>query len=218
MNSLVSRMGIGALMLACFFGGVFSAKANQATGTGGTVIGIVTDPSGGLIAGAKVSLSNSVSGHQQSATTGTDGSFRLTNIPPNQYHLEITSSGFQTYTQDLPLHSQVPVQVKATLALAGSTETVEVHASADVIENVPAAHTDVSQSLLENLPVASTGQGLSDAITLTSGGVVADSNGFFHPQGDHGETTYVIDGQPISDQQNKTFSTQLPANAFQPSS
>ncbi len=50
---------------------------------------------------------------------------------------------------------------------------------------------------------------------LLRGGVVADSNGFFHPQGDHGETTYVVDGQPISDQQNKTFSTQLPANAFQ---
>ena len=78
-----------------------------------------------------------------------------------------------------------------------------------------AAHTDVSQSLLSNLPISSTGQGLSDAITLTSGGVVADSNGFFHPQGDHGETTYVVDGQQISDQQNKTFSTQLPANAFQ---
>ena len=56
---------------------------------------------------------------------------------------------------------------------------------------------------------------MSDAITLTTGGVVADSNGFFHPQGDHGETTYVVDGQTISDQQSKAFSTQLPPNAFQ---
>jgi hypothetical protein len=45
--------------------------------------------------------------------------------------------------------------------------------------------------------------------------VVADSNGFFHPQGDHGQTSYVVDGQPIDDQQSKTFSTQLPPNAFQ---
>ena len=52
-------------------------------------------------------------------------------------------------------------------------------------------------------------------MTLSSPGVVADSNGFFHPQGDHGETSYVVDGQPISDQQSKTFSTQLPPNAFQ---
>jgi hypothetical protein len=92
---------------------------------------------------------------------------------------------------------------------------VNVQASAESIENVPAAHTDVSQDLLANLPIGSTGQGLSDAITLTSGGVVADSQGMFHPQGDHGETSYIVDGQDIGDQQSKTFSTQLPANAFQ---
>ncbi len=195
--------------------GSFPALAAQATGNGGTVSGIVLDPDGAAVPGAQVTLSNAVTGYQQPTKTDSAGAFRLTNIPPNQYHLEITAPGFATYTQDIPIHSQVPVQVKASLALSGSTETVEVHASADVVENVPAAHTDISQNLLQNLPVASTGQGLSDAITLSSGGVVADSNGFFHPQGDHGETTYVVDGQPISDQQNKTFSTQLPTNAFQ---
>jgi hypothetical protein len=56
---------------------------------------------------------------------------------------------------------------------------------------------------------------LSDLITQTSPGVVADSNGMFHPQGDHGETSYVVDGYEIGDQQSKTFSTQLPSNAFQ---
>lgn len=203
------------LTLALLSASVAFAGSAQATGSGSTVEGVITDPTGAVVAGAKVALSNSVTGHEQSTTSAPDGTFRLTNVPPNQYHLEISSPGFQSFTQDIPLHTQVPFQVKAVLTLAGSTETVDVHASADVIENVPASHTDVSQSLLQNLPITSTGQGLSDAITLTSGGVVADSNGFFHPQGDHGETTYVIDGQPISDQQNKTFSTQLPPNAFQ---
>ena len=214
MNLLLNSIRRSVLALI-FVSGAFALGAAQATGSGGTVEGIITDPSGAVIAGAKVTLSNSVSGHQQTATTSSDGSFRLANVPPNQYQLEVVAPGFQTYTQNIPIHSQVPVQVKAALALAGSKETVEVSATTDVVENVPAAHTDVSQSLLENLPVSATGQGLSDAITLSSGGVVADSNGFFHPQGDHGETTYVVDGQPISDQQNKTFSTQLPTNAFQ---
>ncbi len=215
MNALATFVRSGALLLICCAAANMCAFGSQATGNGGTVEGVVTDPSGAVIAGAKILLTNSVTQYEQSASTGTDGSFRLANIPPNQYHLEVTSAGFQRYTQDIPIHSQVPVEVKAVLALAGSTETVDVHATADVIENVPAAHTDVSQNLLQNLPVASTGQGLSDAITMTSGSVVADSNGFFHPQGDHGETTYVIDGQQISDQQNKTFSTQMPSNAFQ---
>ncbi|MBV9613366.1 MAG: carboxypeptidase regulatory-like domain-containing protein, partial [Acidobacteriaceae bacterium] len=192
-----------------------SHAAFQASGNGGTLQGIVTDPSGASIAGAEVTLTHAVSGYAQSVKTGTDGSFRLVNIPPDQYRLNVTAPGFQRFAQTVTVRTQVPIQINAQLALAGEQQTVEVSASAEVVENEPAAHTDVSQNLLANLPIASTGQGLSDAITLTSGGVVADSNGFFHPQGDHAETTYVVDGQPITDQQNKTFSTQLPANAFQ---
>src|SRR5204863_809863 len=76
-------------------------------------------------------------------------------------------------------------------------------------------HTDVDQTLIERLPVRSPGSGLSDVVTLAAPGVVADSNGFFHPLGDHGQTSYSIDNQPISDQQSKAFSTQLPPNAIQ---
>jgi len=189
--------------------------AVQATGNAGTVTGSVVDPSGAVVAGATVSLSNAVVNYHQQVKTGSDGAFRLSNVPPNQYHLEVAAPGFRTFKQDLPVRTLVPIQIKASLTLSESTETVNVEASAEVLENVPAAHTDVNQTLIATLPVSASAQGLSDAITLTSGGVVADSNGFFHPQGDHGQTTYVVDGQTISDQQNKTFSTQLPANAFQ---
>lgn len=203
------------ILLTLLAFGSSAGIAAQATGNGGTIRGTVTDPSGALVAGADVTITNSVTGYTQTVKSGQDGAFRLVNLPPNQYRLVISAAGFQPYSKDIPVHTQVPITVAAALTLAGSTETVTVSATAEVLENVPAAHTDVSQNLLENLPVSSVGQGLSDAITLTSGAVVADSNGFFHPQGDHGETTYVVDGQPISDQQNKQFSTQLPSNAFQ---
>ncbi len=205
---------LALLLLLLLLAGRVRANS-QASGNGGTIQGVVTDPSGAAVPGADVTITNSVSAYKQAVKSGPDGTFRLVNIPPNQYRLQVNSPGFQIYQQDVPVHTQVPIQVKAALTLAGSTETVEVSASAEVLENVPAAHTDVTQSLLADLPIGTTGQGLSDAITMTSGGVVADSNGFFHPQGDHGETTYVVDGQSISDQQSKTFSTQLPANAFQ---
>jgi hypothetical protein len=187
----------------------------QATGTGGTVQGTVLDPSGAVVPEAEITLSNSLTNYKQTVKSGPDGTFRIPNVPMNQYRLQVSAAGFQPYSQEVAVRTQVPIQIKASLVLAGASQTVNVSASAEVLENVPAEHTDVSQHLITDLPIASTGQGLSDAITLTSGGVVADSNGFFHPQGDHGETTYVVDGQPISDQQNKVFSTQLPANAFQ---
>ena len=191
------------------------ADAAQATGTGGTVQGVVVDPTGAVVPGAEVSITNAVTQYKQTVKSSADGTFRFPNVPMNQYRLEVSAPGFQPYSQQLSVRTQVPIQIKAALAVAGASETVNVSASAEMLENVPSEHTDVSQHLISDLPITSTGQGLSDAITLTSGGVVADSNGFFHPQGDHAETTYVVDGQTISDQQNKVFSTQLPANAFQ---
>lgn len=213
----MNRVVRPASMLALLFLGLLAHAESgaQASGTGGTVQGTIVDPSGASVAGVAVELTNGVSGYEQEVKSGADGSFRLVNIPHDQYHLDVAAPGFQRYHQDVTVRTQVPIQVSVALTVAGEKQTVEVSASTEAIETDPAAHTDVNKSLLSNLPISSTGQGLSDAITLTSGGVVADSNGFFHPQGDHGQTTYVVDGQPITDQQNKTFSTQLPANAFQ---
>jgi Carboxypeptidase regulatory-like domain len=207
---------VAAIALLVFILSSPAAWGAQASGNGGTIQGVVTDPSKAVIAGAEVTLTNAVTGYKQTVKTGPDGAFRLVNIPPNQYQIQVVLSGFQPFTKDIAVRSPVPVVLNVAMALANSAETVTVEASSNnVLENVPTPHTDVDQSLLTNLPISSNGQGLSDAITLTAGGVVADSNGFFHPQGDHGETSYVIDGQPITDQQNKNFSTQFPPDAFQ---
>jgi hypothetical protein len=56
---------------------------------------------------------------------------------------------------------------------------------------------------------------LSSIINNSTGGTASDANGFFHPLGDHAQVSFVIDGQPINDQQSKVFSTQLPPNAIQ---
>ena len=83
------------------------------------------------------------------------------------------------------------------------------------IENKVTASDTVDRQLLAALPATSPDSGLNEAIIYTTPGVAADSNGFFHPLGDHAQVTYVIDGQPISDQRNKVFSTSIPANAIQ---
>ena len=56
--------------------------------------------------------------------------------------------------------------------------TVEA-AGADLLETVSYAHNDIDKALTDSLPTASPGSGLSDAITMGTPGVVADSNGFF---------------------------------------
>ncbi len=52
-------------------------------------------------------------------------------------------------------------------------------------------------------------------MTLASPGVAADSNGLFHGLGDHAENSFSVDGQPITDQQSKVFSNQIPIDSIQ---
>src|SRR4051812_47705043 len=50
---------------------------------------------------------------------------------------------------------------------------------------------------------------------MASPGVVSDSNGFFHPVGDHAQTQFSIDNQPITDQQSRIYSNQISSDAVQ---
>ena len=206
-----------SLVLVCVLTFSFAAPVSNAQAlTAGTVSGAVVDPNGAVVPNATVNIANSITGYKRTAMTDADGNFRFADVPPNNYQLTVSASGFSAANQTLIVRTAVPIALKIPLEVSSSTETVTVSSSAaQVIENVPTTHTDVDQTLIERLPVRSPGSGLSDVITLAAPGVVADSNGFFHPLGDHAQTSYSVDNQPISDQQSKQFSTQLPPNAVQ---
>ena len=109
----------------------------------------------------------------------------------------------------------MPVVTDLTLAVGGVTDVVNVDTNtSDQVEPDPSSHTDIDQQMIARLPVPQSSTGLSTLITLASPGVAADSNGMFHPLGEHSDTTYSIDGQPVSDQQSKTFSNQLDMSAI----
>lgn len=188
---------------------------SQSLGNAGTVDGSVVDQSGAAIPRAEIQIHNPVSGYSQSTVSASDGSFHLVNIPPNQYHLEIKASGFTVYSQDVTIRNSLPVQTKAILAVAGSNTTVTVEGAAEALEIDPSAHVDADRVQLAKIPALDPGAGLSQAIVYSTGGVAADGNGFFHPLGDHAQVGFMIDGQPITDQQSKVFSTQLPVSAVQ---
>jgi hypothetical protein len=188
----------------------------QSLGSAGTVTGVVTDPNGAVVPGAAVKIENPVTRYTRTVNTDADGSFRFGDVPPNTYQLTVAADGFSPSQQGLSVRTSVPISLKVALTVAGtSTEVVTVTDMLNALENVPTTHTDVDQTLISKLSMRSPGSGLSDVITQAAPGVVADSNGFFHPLGDHAQTSYSIDNQPVSDQQSKAFSTQLPPNAVQ---
>ena len=158
----------------------------QSLGNAGTVEGTVTDPSGAIVPRAQVTVHNVVSGYSQRAQSGTDGSFRLTNIPSNPYHLEVSAPGFSSFSQNIDVRNSIPISVKATLSVGGSNTTVVVEGGvSEALETDPSAHVDADRSQLMKINSSDPGGGLSQAIIYSTGGVAADGNGFFHPLGDH---------------------------------
>src|SRR5246500_5328110 len=200
------------LSLAIFLhaGALFAQSGNS-----GTINGVVKDPSGAVVTGATVSIHNPVSGYDRTITTDNTGSFTFSNIPLNPYHLSIAAAGFGTYAQDVDVRSSVPVAVNVALTLEGSSSTVTVEGGGDLIENDSTFHTDVDRNLFQKLPLESQSSSLSALVTQVSPGVAADSNGLFHGLGDHASNSFSIDGQPITDQQSKVFSNQIPSNSVQ---
>ena len=187
----------------------------QSTGNAGSINGTVTDPTGAVVPGATVEIHNPVSQLTRSTKTDSSGTFSFPNVPLNPYHLTVMSQGFAPSAQDVEVRSSLPVSVKVTLSITAA-ETVNVESEAgDLLENDPTFHTDVDRSLFDRLPLESASSELSSLVTLASPGVAADSNGLFHGFGDHAENSFSLDGQPITDQQSKVFSNQIPLDAVQ---
>ena len=191
---------------------LFRATAQS---TSGTVTGIVTDPSGAVIPGATVVLNNAVSGYTRTQTTDAAGTFAFHNLPFNPYRLQVMETGFKSSSQQVQVSSVIPLNAPIVLRIGSSDTVVNVEAPPDLTETDPNFHTDIDRTMINRLPVESPSSQLSSIVTELSPGVAADSNGLLHGLGDHNETSFSVDGQPITDQQSKVFSNELPADAVQ---
>jgi hypothetical protein len=204
-----------AFIVISFFALTLSSHA-QSAGNSTSVTGTVTDPSGAVVPNATVEIRNPVSGFERTATTDSSGRFTIPNVPFNPYHLKATGQGFVPHSQDIDVRSVVPIVVSIPLKVESSAETVTVESGAsDLLENSSTFHTDVDKSLFDKVPLESQSSSLSSLVTLATPGIAADSNGLFHGLGDHAENSFVVDGQPITDQQSKVFSNQIPLDSVQ---
>jgi len=210
---LKSRFATYIAVFLLAFG--FHAYA-QSGGSSTSLTGTVVDPTGAVVPNAVAEIRNPVSGFERTATTDSAGKFSIPNIPFNPYHLTVTGPGFSPYSQDVDVRSIVPVTVSITLEVKGSSETVTVEgAGEDLLEKTSTFHTDVDRGLFDKMPLESRSSSVSSLVTLSSPGIAADSNGLFHGLGDHAENSFSVDGQPITDQQSKVFSNQIPLDSIE---
>ena len=143
----------------------------QSQATTGDIEGRVLDPNGAVIPNVTVTATNQATGFEKSATSDSEGNYRIILLPPGAYTLKTSApSGFQTISL-----SNVPVSVggitplEINLALAGAdVATVDVTSEAPVVETSRTSiSTTINQRAIENLPV--NGRNYLDFATLTPG-------------------------------------------------
>jgi hypothetical protein len=184
-----------------------------AIGQSQTICGSVQDQTGAALAGATLQLR--ATDGQQDSKTDSGGQFCFMNLAPGEYDLTAQADGFRTDHRKIVLHPAQSVHVALSLRIESAVQQVTVIEGAADVGSLNVAQTEIGTGLIDNLPSESVNAALSSILTLATPGVAADSNGVFHPLGEHAETSFSVDGQPISDQQSRIFSNQISANTIQ---
>ncbi|MBI2687416.1 MAG: carboxypeptidase regulatory-like domain-containing protein [Acidobacteria bacterium] len=101
----------------------------------GTITGTVTDPSGGVVAGAKIILTEKATGTRQETTTDSSGTYVRTLLRPGTYTVEVSAPGFKTGVQrEVLLGSGDRIGVNMALTVGEVSQSVEISASAPLLQ------------------------------------------------------------------------------------
>lgn len=170
---------------------VFTVAAHGQGITTGTVLGVVADPSGAVVAGAQVVLSNQASGLRLTAKSAGDGTVKFFAVPIGTYHAEITATGFsKEVVNNIQVVAGSTTNLNTIRLQIGAVAQVEVNGSAaSLLETSDSQVTSTFDTkTMENLPL---NNGF-DTITEVIPGVVAtgDDN-FSNSNGDN----YSVNGQ-----------------------
>jgi iron complex outermembrane receptor protein len=130
---LVKRVAALCAILAA------TALLSWAEGTG-SIRGQVTDPSGGAVAGASVTVTNTTTGLATATTTGSQGRFEVNDLTTARYLVTVKQPGFETFAQQVAVQAGQQATVQAQLRIRAAVQSVQVKASA-----VPGATLEPSQ-------------------------------------------------------------------------
>lgn len=179
----------------------------------GNICGVVQDQTGAAIGNAALELTSE--GIRVTVQSDVSGQFCFNQIEPGGYQLTTRASDFRLDRRHVAVYADQSERLTIVLSLETVTQQVTVAEGTADTSSVNVSQTQVNQGLIQNLPSESVNAQLSSILTLATPGVAADSNGVFHPLGEHAETSFSMDGQPISDQQSRIFSNQISANTLQ---
>jgi hypothetical protein len=135
------------LLLIC----TASAMAQETTAT---VTGQVTDPSGAVVSGAEIMLTNISTREERKSTTSDEGYYSLTFIPPGIYEFSVKMQGFKEFlNKNIELFVNDRKTINVQLEPGAVTETVTVTADAPVVQSTPTVGNVIENRQVVEIPL-----------------------------------------------------------------
>jgi hypothetical protein len=155
----MNKTWLALLLLFAISGGLHA----QSTGT---INGRVADPTGGVVAGANVTATNSGTGIARNTVTDSDGLYTIPALTPGMYNVKVELTGFAKAEKDNEtLVTATTLTVNFDLGLATTASSVEVTSEAPMIELTQSLVSETLQtSEVQNLPILN--RNFSGLITL----------------------------------------------------
>jgi hypothetical protein len=205
---------------------ISGVTTGQTTISTGSIQGTVSDPSGAVVSGAKVSIRNMGTNQVSQTTTTSSGTFASGALIPGQYTVRIEAKGFHTVELPVVVTVNTTTAANAKLTVGESTQVIEVQGTALSVNTEQATVQGVLTSQqIENLPI--NGRNFLDLAQLEPGVQIQDGgtfdptkNGFSSVSfgGRFGRTARIeVDGIDISDETVGTTTQNLPLGAIQES-
>ena len=120
----------------------------------GSVVGLLTDTSGGAVPNASVTVTNRQTGFTRSAQSGGEGRFSVTDIPPGSYTLEIAAPGFRPISQVITVTINTVSRVDVELSVGTVSETMVVQAEATPLQtDTTDVHVQLESESVTNMPL-----------------------------------------------------------------
>lgn len=204
MKNVLKFVGLSTLLM-CF--ALFTGSVFAQTSTTGSIEGAVTDATGAAVPGVTVKVTSPNLISAQSGTTDDAGRFKILNLPPGRYKVEIEATkGFSRFEKtevevNLSRTSTVDAQLQAAGATADVTITDTSGAAVDVTGNTTGSN--VSTEQFSNFPTQRTVQSLYSIAPTVSRSGLRDASGRDRDPSVAGssgpENNYILDGVNTTD-------------------
>jgi len=148
------RVKLSLSLWIAFFLFTASIPSSFAQTFSASLAGVVTDPSGSAVSGAKIHLRNMGTNELRDAVSSGVGSYKFDNLLPATYEITAEAQGFKTYHQtNMILRANTAATINVPLVIGGTEQRVEVTAEAILLDTQSATNlVTLDSHLIESLP------------------------------------------------------------------